>query len=366
VLGISELLSHTKLDETQRHYVRTIYHSGESLIKIINDVLDFSKIEAHRLELEHISFNLRDLLDECISILKPRITDASVDLSAKILFDEPLWLKGDPTRIRQIILNLASNAIKFTDKGEILIQASKEPDNQTETHFTLKCSVSDSGIGLTQDQIGNLFKPFSQADAATSRKYGGTGLGLAICKELAQLMGGSIGVVSAPGKGSTFWFTVRCEIAREAENRAAQSIFATRLPHGMRVLVAEDNRVNQMVIMGLLQKLNIIGVLAENGEEAVQISQQQGESFQAILMDCEMPVMNGFEATEKIRSLERENPLQHVPIIALTAHAGGESSEQCLASGMDDILTKPINLKRLEEKLYDVLIRTGRIKQTAA
>ncbi len=366
VLGISELLSHTQLDETQKHYVRTIYNSGESLIKIINDVLDFSKIEAQKLELENIPFSLKDLLIECISILKPRVNNTNVEISSIVEFEQPLWLKGDPTRLRQIILNLASNAIKFTEKGHITIRVSKVPGAEIDNYLGIKFSIVDTGIGISKDQIENLFKPFSQADSTTSRKYGGTGLGLAICKELAQLMAGEIGVISEPGQGSTFWFTARCEVAPEAENRAQILAIHTRLPQGMRVLVAEDNKVNQMVIMGLLQKLNIIGVLVENGEEAVKVVSTQNDSLQAVLMDCEMPIMSGLDATRKIRELENNKINQHIPIIALTAHATGESSEQCIESGMDDVLTKPINLKRLEEKLFDVLMRTGKIKQSAA
>lgn len=360
VLGISELLSHTALDDTQKHYVRTIYNSGEALVKIINDILDFSKIEANKLEVEHIRFNLHDLLHECISILKPRLKSAEVTLELAQTFTEPAWIMGDPTRLRQLLLNLGGNAVKFTEKGSVTIKVEK-----LEAHahsYLLRFSIIDTGIGLSESQIQNLFQPFAQADSSTARKYGGTGLGLAICKELSHLMGGDIGVYSNPGTGSTFWFTIRCSQAQEAPATPTTPSVVVRLPKGLRVLVADDNKVNQMVILGLLQKLHAQPTAVDNGEEAVRIACSQHDAFDAILMDCEMPVMNGFDATAILRGEEVNHDWPPLPVIALTAHAHEEASAQCLGCGMDDVLTKPVNLQRLETTLFDVLQRYGRIR----
>lgn len=502
VIGMLEMLRDTPLNETQKHYLDVIHRSGENLIEIINDILDYSKIEAGKMQLELATFDLEDLLEDCLELFGATACKRDIELMGGVKPEVPTKLKGDPTRLRQVLINLLGNAFKFTKSGHIVLEVRLTGDansGQPVLHF----SIEDTGIGidaLTQDR---LFDSFNQADSSTSRQYGGTGLGLAISKSLVELMGGEIGVRSIKGQGSNFWFTAKLQNA-ETESlqddtevqlvrlltgrklllvhssaklgaflapycqswgmnleqtgsgaaaleylREAQAgsklpdflaignflpdmdavtlgkqllaepdakaiprfilnggdlqmepdrqheleiqgvlrkpIFARRLRlhlaallgHSasvsepkkpltvdpklfahLRVLVAEDNAVNRMVIKGLLGKLNIEAQLAENGMAAYEAVRRAKRPYDVILMDCEMPEMDGFEATRSIREYERSHNLGAIPIVALTAHALEEHREAVFASGMNDYLGKPISLNRL----YATFERLGLVK----
>ncbi|WP_331344654.1 response regulator [Cellvibrio sp. UBA7661] len=491
VIGMLEMLRDTPLDDNQKHYIDVIHRSGETLLAIINDILDYSKIEAGKMRLEETVFELEELIESCVQLFGASANKRQIELFGGVDPGIPKWFKGDPTRLRQIIINLLGNAFKFTSEGFVSLQVTQvgtQPDGKIELRF----SVQDSGIGIDAQSAEGLFDSFNQADASTTRKYGGTGLGLAICKSLAELMGGKIGVDSKKGDGSTFWFTALLEqenvydanaarlqahegvltgkklLLVEANTHLTDFIFhhcatwgvsvdavasaktaMTQVKHAMhsgepydfvgfdyalpdangfelaqwlrevpelrelplfmfsagdiyhdqsqirslgihavlrkpvsmrvfyqelvallghapipvamparriqnldkfsrlRVLVAEDNPVNRMVIKGLLSKLNIVPVFAENGVEACDIVTNASERFHVILMDCEMPEMDGFEATRTIRDYERREGLSAIPIIALTAHALQEHRDAVFACGMNYYLSKPVTFDSL-------------------
>ena len=491
VIGMLELLRDTPLNETQQHYLDTIHRSGEALLEIINDILDYSKIEAGKMELESISFDLEDLVEDCIQLFGTTANKNNIELIGSIERSTPLKLTGDPTRLRQIIINLLGNAFKFTDKGFVSLRVEGCQNNSTDSAL-LRFSITDTGIGIDKGSQQFLFDSFSQADSSTTRKYGGTGLGLTICKRIVEMMGGQIGVQSVKGQGSTFWFTAPLALVKNAESRLAFSSEITRelkdkkiliiedqkelasvlqyhcknwgmitsvahnchqaahclskavkldktydivlidydisdqndlpiilntlaspihdrvkklsvskmhvpqdqhdlserlldaslhkpvsikqlrqellilvnadygerkatrhhksTPHsyaGLRVLVVEDNSVNQMVIEGLLNKLNINPDIVENGLEAVTALKLASKPYDVILMDCEMPEMDGFEATQHIRQHEKNHNLPAAFIIALTAHAMREHREAALACGMDYYVSKPVTMADL-------------------
>jgi len=499
VIGMLEMLRDTPLDDNQKHYIDVIHRSGETLLTIINDILDYSKIEAGKMRLEETTFELDELIESCVQLFGATANKRHIELFGGLDPDVPKWVKGDPTRLRQIIINLLGNAFKFTTEGFVSLQVKRVadlPDDKVELRFI----VQDSGIGIEMSSTDDLFDSFNQADASTTRKYGGTGLGLAICKSLAELMDGEIGVDSVKGRGSTFWFTARlnredvCDWNRpkldsksdllpgkklllvepsrnltefvahhcsvwgvSMESVASAKTALAQLKHAMhsgepydfvgfdfalpdatgfelahwirespefrelplfmfsagdiyhdqgqirslaihailrkpvsmkllrqeliallghepvplvaverqtrdpdkfahlRVLVAEDNPVNRMVIKGLLGKLNIVPTFAENGVEACDVVQGANERFNLILMDCEMPEMDGFEATRAIRDYERREGLSATPIIALTAHALQEHRDAVFASGMNYYLSKPVTFNNL----YSAFEATG-------
>lgn len=490
VIGMLEMLRDTPLDENQKHYIDVIHRSGETLLSIINDILDYSKIEAGKMQLEDMGFELDELVENSIQLFGATANKRHIELFGGLNPDVPRRLRGDPTRLRQIIINLLGNAFKFTEQGFVSLEVSVEHQIGT-GRAMLRFEVQDSGIGIDITAAGNLFDSFNQADASTTRKYGGTGLGLAICKSLAELMGGNIGVDSSKGHGSLFWFTavfdvqeinqtawvnepdaqlvigkklllvetshsltqflrkhcenwgISVEVAHSAKLAMAQlrhglhaaepvdfvafdyslpdatgielvqwlrdtaefaelplfmfsggdayhdqalmqrlsihtvlrkpiSIKALRkelvalLGHevapvsareqqsheldrfaDLHVLVAEDNPVNRLVIKGLLGKLNIKPEFAENGREAVDMVLHSTRLFDLILMDCEMPEMDGFEATRSIRDIEQHSGRKPIPIVALTAHALQEHREAVFASGMNYYLAKPITFDSL-------------------
>jgi signal transduction histidine kinase/CheY-like chemotaxis protein len=357
VMGMAELLSGTKLDEEQKQYLSTIQLSSQSLLAIINDILDYSKIEAGKLEIESVSFNIYELIENSLVIFTSLARKKDLLLSSDISSELPIAILGDPTRIRQIILNFVSNAVKFTDEGSININVSLVPEGK---HKSIKISVIDSGIGIKED-AELLFSAFEQADSSITRKYGGTGLGLAISRELAGLMKGKIGAVNRDCGGSEFWLTLPLKVADEKAaiqwQDAQVDLASTKTIDlsDVHVLVAEDNKVNQMVIKGLLKRLNISFSLADNGEQAVSHYCDNPESYDVILMDWEMPVLDGISATHKIRQWEGEQQRSNVPVIALTAHALKGYEENALDAGMQGFLTKPLSINELENLIAKVL-----------
>jgi len=356
VLGMAELLKETPLRNDQSNYVRTIYNSGQALLAIINDILDFSKIESGNLVLESVEFDLAELVDDCVSVFSLRSREQNVPLQASIDSLVPVRVKGDPTRLRQVIINLLGNAFKFTERGEVQLHVTL--DAQDDIWNRVRFAITDSGIGISPDQQARLFRSFSQADASTTRKYGGTGLGLAICKELVEYMGGEIGVDSRLGHGSTFWFTVVLEtvvkqpVARKTE--VSEAAHSNADLGKLRVLVVEDNNVNQLVILGMLKRLGIMPDIASNGLEGVEQVKAAAEPYDVILMDCEMPLMDGYTATERIREYEQGSG-HRTSIIALTAHAMSEHLARSQAVGMDEHVAKPVSLEVLREVLERAL-----------
>ena len=348
VLGLADLMRETELDTTQRNYVNTIYNAGNSLLNIINDILDFSKITSGKIELESVNFDLESLLEDCIAIFHASADQKGLQLVGSFDDSLPKWVCGDATRLRQVLLNLIGNAVKFTDKGEVRLHA-RASTLSDGNDILLQCTVEDDGIGISPQNLDLLFQSFQQGDSSTSRKYGGTGLGLAITRQLVELMGGKISVSSLPGKGSAFSFTVRLQKG-EPQHAPALSE-APKAFDGLRVLIVEDNAVNQMVVWALLKQLGIGARIASSGEEALLLLREPGVMFDIILMDCEMPAMDGYATTEAIRKWESGQQRAAVPVIALTAHAMEEHRQRCLASGMNDHLGKPVTLKKLLEML---------------
>ena len=368
VVGMTQLLGDTPLSAAQREYVDVIRTSGEALLALINDILDVSKIEAGRMELELLDIDLRTTVAETIAALGAQATAKGLALKANVGPDVPSAIRGDALKLRQILFNLIGNAIKFTPSGTVALEVRLEADG--EHSVLVRFSVRDKGIGIAPDRIDRLFKSFSQIDSSTTRHYGGTGLGLSIVKRLAELMGGTVGVESVLGQGSVFWFTANFELGRDGHvirnSRAAElppSVPAPRRSFaGARVLLVEDNAVNQQVAQKYLAKFGIESELARNGREAIEAWRKGG--YDLILMDCQMPVMDGFEATREIRRQEVAG--QHVPIIALTANALASDRSNCLAAGMDEHLTKPLELAKLEACLARHLMGGERISSDAA
>jgi light-regulated signal transduction histidine kinase (bacteriophytochrome)/CheY-like chemotaxis protein/HPt (histidine-containing phosphotransfer) domain-containing protein len=340
VIGMNGLLLDTELTAEQRRYAELGRASGESLLQLINDILDFSKIEANKLELETIDFDLRILLDNLASILSTAAQDKGIRLLCIADPAVPTQLRGDPGRLRQILTNLAGNAIKFTEKGEVAIRVTIAEG--AESSCLLRFSVHDTGIGIPEDKIGVLFNTFSQVDVSTTRKFGGTGLGLAISRQLAEMMGGSVGVTSQAGKGSEFWFTARLGMSLglggQAPGVALEGQPAACLEG--RILVAEDNSTNREVALGMLRQFGLRADAVANGAEA--ISTLESIPYDLVLIDMRMPVMDGIEAARQIRN-PRSAVLNHdIPIIALTANAMESDRDSCLAAGMNDFVPKPI------------------------
>ena len=498
VIGMVELLRDTPLSATQQHYLDVIHRSGETLIDIINDILDYSKIEAGKMELESSPFNLEDLVEDCVQLFGATANKRHIELIGSVSPTTPLHLLGDPTRLRQVLINLIGNAFKFTDEGYVIVEARRE-ENSDINNPLIRFSIRDSGIGINNDGMSRLFQSFSQADSSTTRKFGGTGLGLAICKRLAEFMGGEIGVESSAGKGSTFWFTARFQTSEGVVNAAnltqssalagkhlllvednsylaniiahhckswgihvhlaeteAETLSLINAPNcppfsfayldnelpnvdivalakklntnrtnnkipiaiqlgsdstpdakamadagiltakrkpvtpkklkevlasligikqpdtkpianmvvgnlysHLKVLVAEDNNVNRMVIKGLLGKFGIEPRMVENGRLALEAVTATDADFDLVLMDCEMPEMDGFEATRSIRDFERRNMLPDTLIVALTAHAMQEHREAVYESGMNHYLSKPVTVDALKAAFEKIgLVKT--------
>ncbi|MEF8769859.1 MAG: ATP-binding protein [Candidatus Accumulibacter phosphatis] len=341
VIGMADLLLHEPLAERARHYARTIQRSGRALLGVLDDVLDLSKIEAGRLDLESACFDLPAMLRELQDLFGETARLKNVTLRVTAAADLPRWVTGDVVRLRQVLLNLVSNAVKFTTHGTIDVDACREADG------ALRFAVHDTGIGIAADKQAQIFEAFAQAEQGTTRRFGGTGLGLSIARELVRLMSGEIGVQSSPGEGSCFWFRVRLPEATApaaAGRRAVAGSFA-----GRRVLVAEDDPVNAEVTRATLLHYGIDVVLVPDGEQAV--TEQARQPFDLVLMDCQMPRMDGFEATRRIREVEKLRGTQRTPVVALTAHAMAGYRDECLQAGMDDYLVKPFEAAALRQML---------------
>lgn len=339
ILGILGLLKDTSLDNQQQQLVRTGRESGELLLTIINDILDFSKMEADKLQLEHSGFNLHQLLTQSVDLLHHQAESKGLSLALILEPDLPLFAKGDPDRLRQILINLINNAVKFTTKGNIIIRAKLTTNNSEK--FGFHCSVTDTGIGIDKNLQASLFEEFSMADQSHSRSHEGTGLGLAISKHLVSLMNGYIGLSSEPGNGSTFAFSIQLEHAEEKDCDIKQELDTPQFfpDNNIRILLAEDNPANQMVIKNILEFADLQVDIVANGREAVEAVRSL--PYDIVLMDISMPEMDGMSATKEIRQLSNER--SNVPIIALTAHALVGDKKRFLESGMNDYLSKPID-----------------------
>ena len=364
VLGMNELLLATPLTTRQRHFVQTIRHSGESLLRIINDVLDFSKIEANKMDLDVSEFDLAETAQEVADLFLEASQRKGLHLECRIDPGIPHVWRGDGARLRQILLNLAGNAVKFTERGRVSIHIRCDEDRQADA--LLKVTVQDTGIGIPLDAQQKIFDPFAQADGSMSRRFGGTGLGLAIVQRLVEMMGGEIGLTSIPGKGSTFWFTVRLEkhaprataggtdlradagIEPDMSPREHHDITSPCLPSRPRILLAEDDPTNGEVFLRMLELCGESVDIATTGQEAIQALERS--QYDLIFMDCEMPEMDGLTATVEIRRRGfARGDGRPVPIVALSGYAVSSYQAACLAGGMDGFLSKPVGLKEIQK-----------------
>jgi signal transduction histidine kinase/FixJ family two-component response regulator len=343
VVGMADLLMDTPLNGEQLEYADAVRRSAEALRTIVDDILDFSKIEAGKLDLESIDLDVHTLVKDAAGLLRPGANSRGLRLVSRVALNVPERLRGDPGRLRQVLLNLIGNAVKFTPVGQVSVRAAMIDD--TPEMCTVRFEVQDTGIGIPADVRAHLFEAFTQADGSTTRQFGGTGLGLAISKRLVELMDGQIGLESEPGLGSTFWFTV--PFAR-AHSAAPAPLASPRPPRtnsgdGLRVLVVEDSPMNQRVAAGLLARLGYRPDVVSSGPEALRLLEAQPDAYTAVLMDCQMPEMDGFAVTAAIREREQaRGGNERLPIIAMTANAMSGVRERCLAAGMDDYLAKPV------------------------
>lgn len=349
IIGMAELLETAKLSVQEKENLIALQYSADSLLNLITDILDFSKIEAGKMEIEHIPFNLRELLNNIAKTFEYKKKNLTLSFTMEIDDNLPVFLVGDYNKLKQILSNMLSNAFKFTETGEVRVRVTKL--SSTLNKAIIGFCISDTGIGIPADKIESLFQSFHQLDSSTTRKYGGTGLGLSIVKNLLTLMGGTIQVESAEGKGSRFCIELPFHIAENMPwSDSYVEASAALEPRELRILVAEDSRVNQMLIGQLLQKKGWTADIVENGEEALQRFLSQ--SYDLILMDIQMPVMDGYEAVKQIRQREQITG-SSTPIIALTANATPEDRTKCMECGMEDFLSKPIK----SDKLYECILK---------
>ncbi|MCG8456548.1 MAG: response regulator, partial [Holophagales bacterium] len=396
---MSYLALDTDLDASQRNYVSKVHHSAESLLGIVNDILDFSKIEAGKMSLDHGVFGPSELLGRLCDLMRPRAEARGLVLESSLDSDLPPWLVGSPLRLRQVLLNLLSNALKFTEQGRVEISAAGaaelpadsieagggsdgdagekeggargvggargagagseagEREDRDRPRLRVRFAVRDTGIGLAEDQQAELFEPFTQGDASTARRFEGSGLGLAICKRLTELMGGELCYESHVGQGTHFWFELdldRAEGPPDARSKISDTwpvpIQRSDTTPTPRILVAEDNLINRMVVLEQLAALGLETEAVSDGEQVLDALGRQ--RFDLVLMDCQMPGLDGYEATRRIRHREAEiGATDRLPIVAITAHAMKGDREKCLEAGMDDYLPKPFTAERLEKML---------------
>jgi len=352
VMGFANLLGETKLDDAQRDYVGTINAEGRRLTSLISDILDLTKIEEGRLVLERLPFAPVETANEVLRLLSPRALERRIDLRFEAQTAGPLLIAGDPLRFRQILLNLVDNAIKFTPQGAVTLFLAWTPPDPGAMHGRLRVQVRDTGIGIAPEKLRDLFQMFMQADTSTTRRYGGTGLGLAICQRLVSLMEGEIEVRSEPGAGAEFSFTLPVTpVAAPEEDQADPMVAVAALPRRPVILVVDDMDTNRFLLEVFLQRNGFQPELAASGGEAVQLATTR--RYDAILMDLQMPDIDGFEATHRIRA--QETGARRTPIIALTASIAKGTREKCLAAGMDEYLTKPLDLRRFKGLLNQLL-----------
>jgi len=370
IIGMTELALETKLDADQHEYLTTVKTAAGALLTVINDVLDLSKIEAGRLDLESIDFNPQETVKAVLGMVVQSAREKGLELLSRIEPDVPDLLYGDPGRVRQVLLNLVGNAIKFTEHGKVEIRVSVA--EQEEETVLLRFTVSDTGIGIAPDKQRLLFESFSQVDASTTRRYGGTGLGLAISRRLAQMMRGRVWVESEPGVGSRFFFTARFAVpsippvahTEPTVQEQTWSDAATSEPHRLKtprdstlkILLAEDNPVNQLLTIHILEKAGHTVTLVGDGRQALEAVRR--ERFDLILMDVQMPILDGLKTSEVLRREERESGGNRIPIIAMTASAMQGDRERCLAAGMDDYVSKPIDMKQLRVAMERAMSRS--------
>lgn len=352
ILGMTELALDTNLTGEQREYLQLAKNSAESLLSVVNDILDFSKIEAGKLDLHPVSFNLLESVQQIVRIFQIRASQKHLELSCNVQADLPETIIGDDTRLRQVLINLLGNALRFTEQGQVMIQVALQEWRGPDA-CVIEFSVRDTGIGIPRDKQKIIFEAFSQADGSTTRNFGGTGLGLTISSRLVEMMGGHIWLESEEGKGSTFHFVALFGVPELSDHSSDAKPVAAENPPGTaslqprppvlntasQVLVVEDNPVNQRLIVRILEKEGVAVVVAHNGLQALE--KLRTSAFELIFMDVQMPEMDGFEATAAIRELERTTG-GHIPIIAMTAHAMQGDRERCLLAGMDGYLSKPV------------------------
>ncbi|KAB2953418.1 PAS domain S-box protein [Heliorestis acidaminivorans] len=352
ITNMIEMLLKTELNEQQKQQVRIAHISSELLLSVLNDILDLSKIEAGKITLCHEVFNLHELLEEMIALVRPKAQKKGLSLYLINNLNHENYFFGDPLRLRQILLNLISNAVKFTLQGEVVLKVKPLKSTKSAVHFLFE--VQDTGIGIADNVQQDIFKPFSQGERATSRKFGGTGLGLTICKNLVQKMNGRIGVESEKGQGSLFWFEIPLIKAESTDIDAyyiddlcqQDNLSLKQIDYSKSILVVEDNKVNQEVLLLQLEELGLLNItIVSNGVEALKLLKK--EDFSLILMDCEMPELDGFETTKLIRKIEESEGRKKIPIIAMTAYALQGDKQRCLEVGMDDYMSKPLRSELL-------------------
>ncbi|HEV8112643.1 MAG TPA: ATP-binding protein [Planctomycetota bacterium] len=369
VIGMADLLLDAGLNAEQKDLAETVRASAESLLLVVNDILDYSKVDAKRMRLDLVPVELRSVVHESFNMLRSEAQKKGLEFAFHFDDAVPNGVRADPLRIRQVLINLLNNSIKFTTRGSVILHVTL--DRRQEDRVAVRFSVKDTGIGISGTALNRLFKPFSQADSSMSRRYGGTGLGLAICKHLAELMGGEIGVESQEGKGSIFWFTAQMALcAHEIESAPAQegvrpalpsnrpppqeTTDSVRTPRGVpaRLLLVEDNPVNQRLALKMLTKRGYLVDVAANGAEALPMV--TANAYDLVLMDCQMPEMDGFETTRKIRAAE-VGTAKHLPIVAMTANALQGDRERCISAGMDEYLAKPVRPDVLYQMIEAVM-----------
>jgi signal transduction histidine kinase/CheY-like chemotaxis protein len=347
MLGMTELLQMTELDESQREFASTIDRAGNTLLQLVNDILDFSKMEAGHLNVEMVDFDLGKLLEEVQELLVVKARQKDLALSIEVGRDTPLRYRGDPTRLRQVLVNLVGNAIKFTDSGFVRLRAQGFPVDGSRA--ALELAVEDSGIGIASDKIEHVFEAFTQADASTTRRYGGTGLGLAISRQLMRRLGGELRATSAIGKGSIFTASIVLPLAQASASVRPPAEERDHARYQGRVLLVEDNPDNQSLAVQLLERMGCAVEQARDGLEA--LDRLGNAKFDLVLMDCHMPNMNGYDATREIRRRESGNGGSHVPIVALTASVLPEDRALCAEVGMDAYIAKPFSRRDLQQVL---------------
>ncbi len=352
VIGMTELLARTPLNHEQQAFVNTIEKSGDMVLRVLNDILDYSKIEAGRLELENLQFKLSALVQECVTLFLYQSRESKIALELD-LAELPGLVTGDPLRLRQVLINLLSNAFKFTDTGKVILRMTLQ--QQSTDQVVVKFEVQDTGIGITPEHQESLYQAFVQADLSIPRRFGGTGLGLSICHQLVQLMHGQMGVQSALGKGSTFWFYVPLgfSTATVAAQAAEPQVALAQYP-GLKVLLVDDHDLNRMVITEQLRRLGVTPRIAADGAQALNVMMNEEHKFDLVLMDCEMPHMDGYTATQKLRKWEKAQACQRTYVFGVSAHALPEYRERALAAGMDDFVTKPMQIASLNKVLEKV------------